>query len=1340
MKPSQVGQPWASLLAIRSAPDERVWAQSVEVRDGLPTYVSTLSIRELTCHAAEVGESPHLIIPATISRGEGAAEYKTEMLVDNGANSQFVSRKYMSDHPDLPIYPLKRRKPVTMANGARDYITHFTEMEVVVGTHYEKLAFYVAERLSHEFILGMNWLQVHDVRIRARDMAITFYAASCNPQCLPTGQDCTVYGRRPLAPTRTLDLGNAQVEVGEASLGEALECDTVAIMIPEARAEELGIAVVDEDAEVALSALDLNAITKEDFDKFIAKTTKAKAPTDPATKVPEEWHEYLDVFSQPAAEELPEHNDSDHKIEIQPGAKLPHKNPYRMTREENIAVQTYVDDMLKKGFIRPSRSETTSPVIIVRKPGGGLRICVDYRALNAVTIKNRYPIPQVRETLNRLCSARIYTKFDIIAAFNRIRIAAGHEKYTAFTTRYGSFEYLVMPFGLCNAPSTFQSCINTALQDVLDKFCTAYLDDILIFSDNMDEHRRHIREVLTRLRKARLYVDVDKSEFYTTETKFLGMIVSTSGLKMDPEKVKTVESWSRPRNARDILAFLGFANFYRRFILGFGRIAFPLTELTKKDRPFVWTDKCQEAFETLKKAFCSNPVLVHFDPERETWVEVDASDYVVAGVLSQKDQDGVLHPVAYFSKKMSPAECNYEIYDKELLAIVKAFEEWRPELAGTSDPVKVLSDHRSLEYFMSTKQLNRRQARWSEYLNEFNFQIQYRPGKQGTKPDALTRRGGDLPEGGDDARTKYQQQTILKPQNLGTGVLPPQKLEQAVQLAHALIEEDFDLQAELRKTYTADQQIREILSAVEAQTKDFPLPMRKDMQKRRIAFGELSIKDNLLYYKQNQLWVPKDDKLRLAILQQHHDHPISGHQGQDSTFELVSRSYFWPGLYEDVTTYVSGCHQCKRNKAFRHSKFQGLRSLPVPKWAWSELAVDFVVELPGSKAMLTETSYTNIMVVTDRLTKYKRFVAVPKIDARTTAQAFLSHVWKDHGLPNNIVSDRGSAFISEFWKTLCERLQVKRAMSTAYHPQTDGQSENTNQQMEQYLREYVGYLQDDWVDWLPMAEFAANNHVTAATKCSPFFAVYGRNPRMGFEPQVDTEALRGPMKFDHQDAEAFASQMEELHRSLREAMTAAQAQYEKYSKGEMPPVFHPGDKIWLDTRNIKTRRPSKKLDQKNAGPFSVVRAVNPFAYEIQLPATMKIHNVFHVSLLRPHLEAALPLQAEARAPPPPIEADDEPEYEVEKVVDAYMAKRRKQECPCCKKADGRRKAKPELHYEVQWKGYAKEEEGVTVEPWNHLLHATKHVWAFHQKYPDKPRQHDDFPSPDEGADTAAEET
>jgi len=374
---------------------------------------------------------------------------------------------------------------------------------------------------------------------------------------------------------------------------------------------------------------------------------------------------------------------------------------------------------------------------------------VDYQNINEGTVKNRYPLLLIRETLMRISKAQFFMKLDVRGAYNLIRMVEGEEWKTTFRTSYSLFESLVIPFGLTNAPADFQQFINETLAPFLDHFTSAYLNDILIYSDTMEEHTQHVQRVLERLTDTGLHLKPEKYEFHKMEVKYLGLIIGVDGIKVDPSKVETLKAWPPPKNLQDMQAFLRFTNFYRRFVKGYSKVVQPLTWLTRKDQPFKWVTKQQESFDRLKTSFTTAPILRRFDHNRDIVVETHASDYDSTAVLSQYDDEGALHPVAFFSKKHSPTECNYEIYDKELMAIVQAFEEWHTELQSVENVISVLMDHKNLEYFTMTKLLNRRQARWVQFLSQFNFKIVYRPGKSGAKLDSLTRRSRVLPKEGD---------------------------------------------------------------------------------------------------------------------------------------------------------------------------------------------------------------------------------------------------------------------------------------------------------------------------------------------------------------------------------------------------------------------------------------------------------------------------------------------------------------------------------------------------------------------------------------------------------------
>ena len=481
------------------------------------------------------------------------------------------------------------------------------------------------------------------------------------------------------------------------------------------------------------------------------------------------------------------------------------------------------------------------------------------------------------------------------------------------------------------------------------------MDDILIYSNSVGKHNVHVKKILEKLCEAELQVDITKCEFNVTEVKYLGLIITTKGIKMDPAKVEAITGWPTPQNMKDVQSFLGFANFYRRCVFAFSKLSAPLTELTKKDQPWSWGIKQQMAFDTLCKKFMSDLVLHHFDPDKKIVVETDASDYVSAGILLQFDESNVLRPVAFFSRKHLPAECNYEIYNKELLAIVTVFEEWRPELEGSKYPVQVLSDHKNLEWFMTTKQLSRCQVRWSEFLSRFDFTITYRPGKQGEKPNALTQRSGDLPseEGGE--RLRYQRQAVLKAHNLAPGIAPlelhimhlvkkPPKSHQDNLQPSRLAFSPINLEPGAVTTVTDDEDDPE-----NDNPDDVPLATlweegyEKDTFKDEILEllrnnARKSSKITLAKYKEREgklFWhecryVPESDPLRLRLIQECHCRISAGHPGKGKTYQLLSRHYWWPNCYDNVKRFVRNCHTCSCNKASR-LQYQGwLKPLPPP--------------------------------------------------------------------------------------------------------------------------------------------------------------------------------------------------------------------------------------------------------------------------------------------------------------------------------------------------------------------------------------------------------------------------
>ena len=939
--------------------------------------------------------------------------------------------------------------------------------------------------------------------------------------------------------------------------------------------------------------------------------------------LPPQYAAYASVFSETEAAELPSEKAS-HAIPLIDGGTPPHGPLYSLSQNELRVLREYLDKMLGRGWIRPSTSAAGAPVLFVRKADGSLRLCVDYRGLNAITAKNRYLLPRIDELMDRLVGAKYFTKLDLRDAYHRIRIRRGDEWKTAFRTRYGYFEYTVMPFGLCNTPATFQAYINKAMKGILDEFYVVYLDDILIYSQTAEEHERHVNKVLARLQRANLYAKLSKCRFHQAEVRFLGFIVGRNGIRIDPDRVRTVGEWPTPQSYHDIQVFLGFTGYFRRFIHQYGRITKPLSDMLKgmeqgkKKGPFQLTERARDAFEELKSAFNGPPILRHFDPDKQIKVITDASGFAIAGILLQP-VDGLQdprkqadwQPVAFYSRKLTEIEGRYPVHDQELLAIVECFKTWRHYLEGAPQAIRVQSDHENLKYFWSkkVKKLDMRQARWAELLAAYDFEIEYRPGRL-NPADAPSRRkdyepaqkwldAGLLPTlqrklgGREDSRgdvDPLSSEDALTEKSRGPELLSLRTLAREAAstetpcgtTSHPL--RDAILQAQTRDAYAS--RIRDSLLS-EGGKKESEHTV-DDEETSGDQSDRWRVDGGLLWHGE-AIYVPPDAALRQEILRVHHNDPWAGHFGQGKTLDLVKRKFYWNRLRTDVEAYVQDCPICQKMKVPRRLPQGKLSSLPVPNGIWQDLTMDFITSLPPS-ARKGEV-FDAILVVVDRYTKAARYLpTTSSINAEELADLFLTEIAYKTGTPRSLVTDRGSLFTSGYWSQFCQGLRIKARLSTAFHPQTDGQTERQNQTLETYLRTYTNFQQSDWVNWLLAAEFAYNNAKNASTGFSPFMAWQGENPiPPGMEeitPTMTNESIESRLR-------RMANMCRKLEEHLRGAV-ARQATY--YNKRHAPTQFHVDQEVLLSTKNLRSWRPNKKLDIKYEGPFRIVEAVGKQAY------------------------------------------------------------------------------------------------------------------------------------------------
>ncbi|GAU43834.1 hypothetical protein TSUD_371130 [Trifolium subterraneum] len=822
--------------------------------------------------------------------------------------------------------------------------------------------------------------------------------------------------------------------------------------------------------------------------------------------------EFSDVFPEDISD-LPPEREVEFGIDLVPGTSPISMAPYRMLASELNELKKQLEELLEKKFIRPSVSPWGAPVLLVKKKEGSMRLCIDYRQLNKATIKNKYPLPRIDDLMDQLVGACVFSKIDLRSGYHQIRVKTEDVPKTAFRTRYGHYEYTVMPFGVTNAPGVFMEYMNRIFHSFLDKFVVVFFDDILIYSKSGEEHKEHLRIVLQVLKEKKLYAKLSKCEFWLEEVSFLGHVISNGGIAVDPAKVDAVMKWGTPESVLEIRSFLGLAGYYRRFIEGFSKMALPLTLLTRKDQAFVWDEKCEKSFQELKEKLTTAPVLILPDAKESFVVYCDASKLGLGGVLMQKGK-----VVAYASRQLKVHERNYPTHDLEFAAVVFALKVWRHYLYGSR--FEVFSDHKSLKYLFDQKELNMRQRRWLEFLKDYDFELSYHPGKANVVADALSRKSLHM-----SSLMAKELELIEEFRDLS---LVCEVTSNSVKLGMLKLTNPF--LEKVRECQKEDEKLmKRVALVIEGQENDFKMD-----------------EDGIVRFR-GRVCVPDVPELKKMILDEGHKSGLSIHPGLKSKIE--------------------------------HQKPSGLlQPLFIPEWKWDSIAMDFFGGLP-------------------KTTKGNEIIRL-------------------HGIPSSIVSDRDPKFTSRFWESLQEALGTKLRLSSAYHPQTDGQSERTIQSLEDLLRACVLEQGESWDSCLPLIEFTYNNSFHSSIGMAPFEALYGRRCRTPLYWYESGETVfLGP---------DIVQETTEKIRMIWEKMKASQSRQKSYHDKKRKDVeFQEGDHVFLrvtSTTGVGRAMKSKKLTSKFIGPYQISERIGKVAYRIALPITLSnLHDVFHVSQLRKYV-------------------------------------------------------------------------------------------------------------------------
>jgi len=849
-------------------------------------------ISSTTSSSNDLFASKSLTTECVLSSNE--ISYSLKSLIDTeAADYSFIDEliaQNVCDHLQIESLSLIKLKSIREFDDhyAKKLITHAIYLNLTVQDHMKRFVFMLITRLSqHQMILEKTWMNKIEVTIDMRDNRLQFSDSKTHIDAssisLSVLKKIAIEQRSSISTqilkrstssvvTRLSEKSSSFSKIVKSSnsINFASSFDSMNIAMIEAAAYRslvkrlnvttfaIIITKIDQLLKTARNKLeDVNI--QELSHEEILKEVKAKLSL--------KYHDYLDVFDRAMTDQLLSHHFYDHKIELIDEKTSSWSHLYHMSDYKLQKMKNYLIKHLNKDFISSSSASYTSLILFVEKKDDSLRFCIDYRKLNALIKRDRYSLSLIDETLARIQESKYLTRLNIIVAFNKLRMHSDSEDLTIFIISFDFYKYHVMSFKLINDSTFYQHYMNNVLFDYLHQFCQIYLDDIIIYSKTLKKHKRHVWLILHRLRETDLQMNINKCEFHVQKIFFLRLLLFIEELKMNFRKVQAVVEWSTSTNLIQMQFFVNFCNFYRRFIKNFSKIVHSLIQLTQKEMIFEWDHACQMIFDHMKKRMTEASILRHFDQNKETILETDSFNYVNDDILSQYDDEEILHSMIYYSKNLSFAECNYKIYDKKLLAIIQAFKHWRSELKLTELSIKMFINHQALTSLMKNKELSRCQMRWVQKLADFNFKIMYRSDKQNIKIDALTRQANFVLRDFDDERVRYQWITILT-----SNWMKIADLEKNV--SESIYKQVLDAN-EIDENCTL---LREAIERDEAQCKDIKL------KNCRVQ--------NEILYKDSQLWVSFNELLQMNLIREMHDQFSINHLDILRTMKIIKQNYY----------------------------------------------------------------------------------------------------------------------------------------------------------------------------------------------------------------------------------------------------------------------------------------------------------------------------------------------------------------------------------------------------------------------------------------------------------------
>ena len=838
--------------------------------------------------------------------------------------------------------------------------------------------------------------------------------------------------------------------------------------------------------------------------------------------------------------------------EIDTGENSPIRSrAYRTPVALTTFVKEEIEKMLLLGVASPSKSPWAAPVVVVAKKNGEHRFCVDYRKLNSITKKDSYPLPRIDTTLDLLHGNFYFSTLDFAGAYWQVAMHPKDKEKTAFIVQNKLYEFNVMPFGLANAPATFQRLMNLVLGDLVGKVCLVYLDDIIIFSQTLDEHLINLKLVFDRINTAKMRLRPDKCFFLKERLKFLGHCVSSKGIEPDPVGIEKVQNCPTPTSVTGIKSFIGLASYYRRFIKDFSKIAHPMLELVKKDVPFVWTERQEEAFQTLKKCLINPPILCFPDPNYEFILFTDASDFQIGAVLGQiQNKKEVV--ISYYSRHLNEIEKNYDAVEKDCLAIIDSIKNYRSYLLIKH--FLLIIDETPIVWLNKVKEHNKRLIRWSLELAEYNFTIKHRKKRLHSNSKSMSALGISNVTVQDEPR-----------------IVQLQKEDELCQsIAYYLLNNKLRLGDE-EPFWLTSADLFFINEKGILCRKLFPVGNRKDVEIFIQTVAPIGI--------------------RRSILKAMHDDPMGGHLGFQKTYLKIKHSFYWPQMSKEIKDYVSTCTLCQLRKSPPKTRRAPLMPIELAEKPFDRIAMDLIGPLN------TSTKGNNyILTVIDYCTKYAEAIPIPDKSCQTVTEAVFENIFCRYGMAKELLSDNGGEFTGRYFNDICKILKVKHVTTTAYHPQTDGLVERFNRTLMEMDSHFVNDLQNDWDRHLSKILFAYNTSVHASTMETPYYLMHFHDPLLPIEALLELSPHR--KYFVGKSKEQIMKRVNIAFQVARENNKKAQEKQRKYYDEKVHTnKFSIGDRVYLSNPVVE-RGMKKKLTNKYKGPYRVINVFPALLYEI----------------------------------------------------------------------------------------------------------------------------------------------